>query len=142
MDIKVKLNLIIKGEIYMTYPEVYSRLTFETAVIVFLKKNGEIRIMLGTRNLNTVSLLYGFQGQVLGGHDTRCNINNGNIAVFDMIIGDARSFNIDRLLDIQFAGVINTKEEYDAVLEKFKAFKDEYEKSKPMQISMDTFDNK
>lgn len=126
----------------MTYPEVYSRLTFETAVIVFLKKNGEVRIMLGTRNLNTVSLLYGFQGQVLGGHDTRCNINNGNIAVFDMIIGDARSFNIDRLLDIQFAGVISTKEEYDAVLEKFKEFKDEYEKSKPMQISMDTFNDK
>lgn len=126
----------------MTYPEVYSKLCYETALIVFLKKNGEVRIMLGTRNLNTVSLLYGFQGNVLGGHDNRCHINNGNVAVFDMIAGDARSFNIERLLDIQWAGVINTKEEYDAVLNNFVKFKEEYEKTKPMIISMDSFDNK
>ena len=94
--------------------------------------------MLGTRNLNTVALLYGFQGNVLGGHDTRCNINNGNVAVYDMIAGDARSFNIDRLLDIQFAGVITTKEQYDEVLKKFVKFKDEYEKNKPMRVDMDT----
>ena len=122
----------------MTYPEVYSKLCYETALIVFLKKNGEVRLMLGTRNLNTVALLYGFQGNVLGGHDTRCNINNGNVAVYDMIAGDARSFNIDRLLDIQFAGVITTKEQYDEVLKKFVEFKDEYEKNKPMRVDMDT----
>lgn len=122
----------------MTYPEVYSKLCYETALIVFLKKNGEVRLMLGTRNLNTVALLYGFQGNVLGGHDTRCNINNGNVAVYDMIAGDARSFNIDRLLDIQFAGVITTKEQYDEVLKKFVKFKDEYEKNKPMRVDIDT----
>lgn len=122
----------------MTYPEVYSKLCYETALIVFLKKNGEVRLMLGTRNLNTVALLYGFQGNVLGGHDTRCNINNGNVAVYDMIAGDARSFNIDRLLDIQFAGVITTKEQYDEVLNKFVKFKEEYEKNKPMRVDMDT----
>lgn len=122
----------------MTYPEIYSKLCYETALIVFLKKNGEVRLMLGTRNLNTVALLYGFQGNVLGGHDTRCNINNGNVAVYDMIAGDARSFNIDRLLDIQFAGVITTKEQYDEVLNKFVKFKDEYEKNKPMRVDMDT----
>jgi len=124
----------------MTYPEVFSKLTYETAAITFLKKDGTVRMMLGTRNLNTISLLYGFQGQVLGGHDNRCNINNGNIAVYDMIIGDARSFNIQRLLDIQFAGIISTKEQYDEVLKKFVAYKEGYEKSKPMQIDMDSFD--
>lgn len=123
----------------MTYPEVFSKLTYETAIIIFLKKNGEVRIMLGTRNLATVSLLYGFQGQVLGGHDTRCNINNGNIAVYDMILGDARSFNIDRLVDIQFCGVVTNRKEYDEVLQKYVSFKDEYEKTKPMQITMDSF---
>mgnify|MGYP006342627191 CR=1 FL=1 len=124
----------------MTYPEIYSKLTFETAAIVFLKKNGEVRIMLGTRNLNTVSLLYGFQGQTLGGHDNRCNIKNGNIAVFDMVIGDARSFSVDRLLDIQFAGVINTKEEYDKVFNDFMKFKENYEKTKPMTMDLNSFD--
>ena len=94
----------------MTYPEVYSRLNFETAVFSFFKKDGQIRIMLGTRNLTTVGLEYGFQGAVLGGHDKRCNISNGNIAVYDLAIGDARSFSIDRLIDIQWAGVIGTKQ--------------------------------
>lgn len=126
----------------MTYPEIYTRLCYETALVVFLKKNGEVRLMLGTRNLNTVSLLYGFQGNTLGGHDNRCNVNNGNVAIFDMIAGDARSFNIDRMLDIQFAGVISSKEEYERVLQQFVAFKTEYEKTKPMVISMDSFEKK
>lgn len=120
----------------MTYPEIFSKLTYETAIIIFLKKNGEIRTMLGTRNLNTVSLEYGFQGQVLGGHDRRCNISNGNIAVYDMIVGDARSFNIERLVDIQFLGVLNTKDEYNAALKKYVDFKTEYDKTKPQCIDM------
>ena len=121
----------------MTYPETFSRLTFETAVIVFLKKNGEVRLMLGTRNLNTVSLLYGFQGAKLGGHDNRCNITNGNLAVFDLVVGDTRSFNIDRLLSIDFVGEIRTIEQYNEVLEKYVAFKKEYEAINPMIIFMD-----
>ena len=56
------------------YAEVFSKLTYELAFIVFLKKDGTVRLMLGTRNLNTVSLEYGFQGKALGGHDNRCNI--------------------------------------------------------------------
>ena len=125
----------------MNYAEVFSKLTYETAAIVFLKKDGTVRIMLGTRNLNTINLLYGFQGGVLGGHDNRCNIKNGNLAVYDMIVGDARSFNIERLIDIQYAGVVETKEQYDNVLANFVQFKEEYERTKPMQLEMDLFDN-
>ena len=125
----------------MTYPEAFSKLTFETAVIAFLKKNGEVRLMLGTRNLNTVSLLYGFQGAKLGGHDNRCNIKNGNLAVFDLVVGDARSFNIERLLSIDFVGEIKTMEQYNDILQKYVNFKTEYEANNPMIISMDTFNN-
>lgn len=78
------------------YPEVFSKLTYETAYLIFLKKDGSIRLMLATRNLSTVALRWGFQGKALGGHDNRCNINNGNVAVFDLLLGDARSFSIDR----------------------------------------------
>ena len=127
------------GGMEMTYPEVYSKLNFETAIIIFLKKNGEVRVMFGTRNLNTVSLVYGFQGQKLGGHDTRCNINNGNVAVFDMVAGDARAFNIERLIDIQFVGVISTKEEYDEQFAKFVQFRQEYMATHSSMIDMDTF---
>ena len=88
-----------------SYPEVFSKLTYETALVTFLKKDGTIRVMLCTRNLDTISIKYGFQGAALGGHDNRCNINNGNLAVYDLILGDARSFNIDRLVDIQYGGI-------------------------------------
>lgn len=124
----------------MTYPEVYSRLNFETAVITFFKKDGQIRVMLGTRNLSTVSLKYGFQGTSLGGHDKRCNINNGNVAVFDMVLGEARSFNIDRLIDIQFAGVISTEADYENVLKNYIKYQTEYEKNNPKNIDLDSMD--
>lgn len=121
----------------MKYPEVYSRLNFETAVIIFLKKNGDVRLMLGTRNMNTIDMDHGFQGKALGGHDNRCNINNGNVAVFDLIIGEARSFNIDRLVSIEFKDVISTREQLDEVIDYFDDFKEQYEKSQPMKLDMD-----
>lgn len=121
----------------MNYPEVFSKLTYETAFIVFFKKDGTVRLMLGTRNLNTVALEYGFQGRELGGHDNRCNINNGNIAVYDLVLGEARSFSIDRLVNIEYKGIITSKEQLDAVATEFLNFKEEYEKTQPMKLSMD-----
>lgn len=122
----------------MTYPEVFSRLTFEVAIITFIKKNGEARVMLGTRNLNTVSLKYGFMGKELGGHDNRCNINNGNIAVVDLVIGEARSFSISRLVDVQWLGVVGSVEELDKFIERFAQYRKEYEKG---LMSEDVFNN-
>lgn len=122
------------------YPEIYTKLNFETAVVTFFKKDGTARVMLCTRNLSTASLLYGFMGGELGGHDNRCNINNGNIAVIDMIIGEARSFNIDRVIDIQWAGVILNKEEYDNVLRLFSDYKQKYESTKPEMIEIEDVD--
>ena len=108
------------------YPEVFSRLTYETAIIIFMKKNGDIRLMLGTRNLRTVELHYGFQGAALGGHDNRCNINNGNIAVIDLMLGDARSFNIGRLVDIQYLGQVETNEQLEEAAETLENFRNNY----------------
>lgn len=118
----------------MTYPEVYGRLNFELAVITFFKKDGTIRLMLGTRNLSTVKILYGFQGGALGGHDKRCNISNGNIAVFDMAIGEARSFHIDRLIDIKWLGVVSSKEQYDKLFDQYIKYKEQYEGSKTIEL--------
>ena len=125
----------------VNYPEVYSRLLYETALIVFLKKNGEVRIMLGTRNLNTANIYFGWLGDKLNMQDGRCNINNGNIALIDLIIGDGRSFNVERVLDIQYAGVVTTKEQLDNVVKQFVEFKEKYEKSKPMVIDMNSFED-
>lgn len=124
----------------MEYAEVFSKLTYETAFIIFLKKDGTVRLMLGTRNLSTVGIKYGFQGRALGGHDNRCNINNGNVAVFDLALGEARSFHIDRLVGIEYHGIIETEQQLDELAEKFTQFKEEYEKTQPMKLTMDMLD--
>ena len=110
----------------MKYAEVFSRLTYETAFLIFLKRDGTVRLMFGTRNLHTVELLYGFKGKELGGHDNRCSINNGNIAVFDLVVGEVRAFNIDRLVDVTFNGIINSKIELEDLMGKFMEFKSKY----------------
>ena len=123
------------------YTDIFSRLTYDTAVITFLKKDGTIRIMLCTRNLSTVGLIHGFKGWELAGHDKRCSVKNGNLAVIDMIIGEPRSFQISRVLDVQYAGIIDSIEKFNEVVEKFTEYKDNYEKTMPMEIGLDTFDN-
>lgn len=124
----------------MKYAEVFSKLTYETATLIFMKKNGDIRIMLATRNLNTIGIQFGFQGGALGGHDNRCNINNGNMAIFDIVIGEARSFSIDRLVDIEYYGVVTTKEELEIIAQKYTDFKHNYESTKPMELNIDMLD--
>lgn len=121
----------------MKYPEVFSKLTYELATLLFVKKDGTIRIMLGTRNLHIVELEYGFKGKELGGRDNRCNINNGNIAIFDMIVGEVRSFHIDRLISIAYHGVITSKDELERVVSGHMDFKHEYEATKPMEVTME-----
>ena len=123
----------------MDYAEVFRNLTYQTAIIIFIKKNGEIRVMLGTRNLKTVELEYGFKGMELGGHDKRCNINNGNVAVYDMIVGEARSFSINRLVSIQYVGEITDTDTLNKVVEEYIKFKTDYEATKPKTLDIDTF---
>lgn len=124
----------------MDYATIYSRLTYETAGVIFMKKNGEIRLMLCTRNLKTVEIAYGFKGTELGGHDRRCNINNGNIAVIDMYLGEARSFNVERLVDIEFYGEIKTKEQLDEISEQFSEFSKKYSNAQESGLTMDMLD--
>ena len=123
----------------MGYAYIYNRLNYELGVITFFKKNGDIRIMLGTRNMNTISIKYGFQGKALGGHDNRCNISNGNIAVFDMVIGEARSFSVDRLCgEIHWFGEVTTEDEYNKVFEQYIEYKERYEECQKQSIDLDS----
>lgn len=121
------------------YSTVYRNLTYDTAVITFLKKNGDIRLMLGTRNLRTAELQYGFLGGMLSGYDNRCGIGNGNIAVIDLILGEVRTFNIERLIDIQYLGNIANLDQLNKQVEYFIKYKANYEKTQPLKLSMDTF---
>lgn len=122
------------------YPEVYGKLTYEVATLVFLKKDGTARVMLGTRNIRTAEIEYGFLGGKLGGRDSKCNINNGNIAVIDLAIGDIRSFSIDRLVSIDYHGIVETKEQLEIITGEFLKFKRDYEERMPKTITMDMLD--
>ena len=124
----------------MKYAEVYSKLTYEVGTIIFMKKDGTIRLMLGTRNINTASLEYGFLGGKLSSRDNNCNINNGNVALIDLMIGEIRTFSIDRLIRADFHGYIETKEQLDEVVRNFMNFKKEYEKTEAMELTMDMLD--
>lgn len=121
------------------YAEVFGRLNFETAIIVFLKKNGDVRIMLGTRNMGTI-LLDNPDSRGMAGRDGRCTIDNGNIAVYDLIIDEPRVFNISRLVSIDFLGSIDTTSKMDEIVEKFSQFKEGYELTSPMTLSMEMLD--
>lgn len=113
----------------MEYAELFGRLTFETAAITFLKKDGTIRHMLCTRNLHTVQMLHGWQGNSFGGHDKHCSITNGNIAVFDLILGESRSFAVSRLVSVEFCGEVREIETYNKILAEFEKYKELYEKN-------------
>lgn len=119
-----------------SYSEVYNRLSTETCVVVFKKKDDTIRVMLATRNLITSGLDYGLLKGLLDGHDKRCNIRNGNVGVIDLTIGEGRAFNIDRVVDILWLGDIRTKEELEAAFDKFMEIKSAHERV--TRLSMDS----
>lgn len=119
-----------------SYSEVYNRLSTETCVVVFKKKDDTIRVMLATRNLITSGLDYGLLKGLLDGHDKRCNIRNGNVGVIDLTIGEGRAFNIDRVVDILWLGDIRTKEELEAAFDKFMEIKSAHERV--TKLSMDS----
>jgi len=105
------------------YGETYLRLSMETAVVTFFKKDGTARVMLCTRNLQTSSLWHGNLGGLLNGHDKRCSIHNGNLAVVDIAIGECRSFNAERVNDIKWFGEVNTPEQLSSIYEQYEAYK-------------------
>lgn len=119
------------------YKEIYGKLTFETATVIFVKNNGEIRCMLATRNLDTAGIAWGMLNTKLIGHDKRCNINNGNISVIDLEIGEPRSFNVERLVSIYYHGEILDSEGLEGVMGMHKEFKDKYNAEKPRQVGID-----
>jgi len=110
----------------LNYRELHGRLSLATMIITFYKANGEIRPMLCTRNINTAALSYGYLGNQLSSFSRRCNETNRNIGIIDLIIGEARCFKMDRVVDIQDLGVISTAEQLDEAAEKFKIYVEKY----------------
>lgn len=119
------------------YGEMFSRLSLETATVLFIKNNGEIRCMLATRNCSTADLVWGRLNLVLAGHDKRCNMHNGNISVIDLEIGEPRSFNVDRVISIEYYDEVKSLEELEKIIARHKEFKARYDAMRPRQVDID-----
>ena len=112
------------------YSEVYTNLCFQAAVVSFFKKDGSIRTMLCTRDVSIVGIACGDVNTGLQGHDKRCNKDNNNIAVVDLILGEARSFNIERVMHIEYINTpIKTRDDFDKAVKTFSDIKAFYERS-------------
>lgn len=121
----------------MNYGETYTRLSYETALIAFFKVDGSVRILLGTRNVKTGALAHGNLGGLLNGHDNRCNIKNGNLAVIDMALGECRAFNIGRAIKVHYFGEVTTQERLDEVYKEYRDIKHEFEEAnKKMSLDL------
>lgn len=101
------------------YGETYRRLLNELALVAFIKSNKRTRFMLATRNLRIANLMWPDNNlkYLLNGFDYRCNIHNKNLAVIDLMIGDCRSFNTDRVTDIRWLGEITDINTLNNILE-------------------------
>ena len=124
----------------VSYSELFMRLGYEAAIIQFMKKNGDLRLMLATRNVDAIRQTFGFVGADLAGHDKRCNIKNGNMAVIDMELGEARSFSIDRVVYIEFLGEIDTSDKLNDIYKQFSAVREKFDNEVNKPLSMDMLD--
>ena len=122
-----------------TYQEVFQNLSYYIAIVVFMKKDGSIRIMLCTRNTVAITNILGLRTSVLNGHDKRCNIQNGNISVLDLVIDEPRSFSINRLIDIIYFQPVMNKEQFQGIVNYYVDFKQKYESTMPKTMDLDTF---
>ena len=106
----------------LLYGPTYGTLILETAIVAFTKANGAVRLMLCTRNLDTVKLMNpeSRAGYGLSGFDARCNISNGNIAVVDLAIDECRSFNVERVITLKWLGELTTLDDLDKAVEEYE----------------------
>lgn len=111
-----------------SYEQLFTWLSYNTAMVIFFKKNGELRCMLSTRCIETMKLCYEDKVLAFKGHDKRCSIENGNIGVMDLLKGEPRSFNVERMLSIYDCGRITSWEQLSAVMENARLFSEEYAK--------------
>jgi hypothetical protein len=99
----------------------------EPCLIIFLKKNGDLRVMLGTRNQIVMGMRNNEHINYLEAHDKRCTRENNTIGVYDLILGESRSFNIERLVNVTPLGYVEREEQLDQIINKYIRVKDWYD---------------
>lgn len=120
----------------MNYSDIYKELQYNVGAFIFIKKDGTIRVMLGTRSLDIAKIQYGWISGELNKMDARCSISNGNIGLIDLCIGEGRCFNIKRLAWYKNLGPIETKEQFEKMISWYLNFSKMYQEKFPDIITL------
>ena len=94
------------------------------AIIVFRKKNSELRVMLCTRNMNTARLA-GCEAH-LNSKNTAKSEADGNLIVCDLIIGETRQIHISRVAYSVWFNSIGDANDIEKLVEAFNIIKEQW----------------
>lgn len=126
----------------MNYSDIYNELTYNMGIVIFAKKDGTIRVMVCTRDLDIAKINYGWISGELNKMNSRCNIDNKNLAVIDLSIGEGRCFNTDRLIYFKSLGKVTTLEQFNELMGVYLKFAQEYKALNTEMISLGKLDDK
>lgn len=107
-----------------TYQELLEITNTGLACVVFVKKKGEIRYMLCTRNLDFSNAFIGYYGSKLGMFDAKYTYDNNNFPVIDLVVQDVRTVAVNRMLYAQPLALPKTREQLNTMLNHFEVFKE------------------
>ena len=94
------------------------------AVVVFRKKNNEIRVMLCTRSPITCGAV-GLEAHI--GNKNEASLEaNGNITVMDLIAGETRIFNINRVMYSLWMLEVANPDEVEMIFEAYNFCKEQW----------------
>ena len=98
------------GEVKM-YEKAKYLLENGSAILVFRKKNNELRVMLCTRNFQTANLA-GFDAR-LNSRNTAKTEADVNLIVTELVLGETRQVNISRIVYSCWFTMASTQEEIE-----------------------------
>ena len=127
----------------MKYGEAFTKLTSNICAIIFIKANGQPRCMLATRHVSLASRYSGFFGGEIDMLDRRNARNKDVLAVIDLEIGETRSLNTGRLVNLIPLTEPTSREEFNQLVENFTKFKEAYMEEAwgvKSSLSIDTLD--
>ena len=104
----------------------YSELSLGVCAVTFIKKNGESRCMLCTRNVKIAGRVVGYMKSGLDGVDRRNSKNPSTVGVIDLEIGEIRNINMDTVVNFKIYDGVNDYESFKKAFEDFTEYKENY----------------
>lgn len=122
------------AELDNLYSSLLQALETVTIVVKFIKKDGSVRVLMGTRNKMTIQQICNVDlTGMLAGFDKKANIGNKNIPVVDLALGEVRTFCVSRLEGYQILGIVTTQNS-EAAFEYYNQVVEDVEKQLNKEI--------